>query len=296
MARKRQIDPGIWVSEQFLSLDDFGARLLFIGLISNADDEGRMKAGAKHLKAIIFPCDELAITQVQRWRQSIAEAGLIIVYSVNGTEYLRLPEWHKHQYMTKRFKSSIPEPLVNDKLITGCVQVAENDMETGIGNMETGIGNMDDLETSSPPDDICRQVPSSDRLNPNPTVALSEGSLKPSINSQKPICNGITTTRNSQSKLKESKGICSNFNVFYAEYPKKKDKAEAIKAFTKLKPDDELLETILTAIRKQKTTDDWLKDNGNYIPLPSTYLNHRRWEDEIVPGKEPNVRKPNYAN
>jgi hypothetical protein len=34
---------------------------------------------------------------------------------------------------------------------------------------------------------------------------------------------------------------------------------------------------------------DWTKNNGQYIPLPATYLNGRRWEDE--PGK-PTVEAP----
>ena len=43
---------------------------------------------------------------------------------------------------------------------------------------------------------------------------------------------------------------------------------------------DELAETIVADVNKQKASNaDWLKDGGQYIPLPMTYLNQRRWEN-----------------
>ena len=33
-------------------------------------------------------------------------------------------------------------------------------------------------------------------------------------------------------------------------------------------------------VKRSKSTD-WTKDNGQFIPYPTTYLNQRRWEDEI---------------
>ena len=45
MARKRMIDPGIWQSEDFAKMSTLG-KLVFIGLFSNADDEGRGRANA----------------------------------------------------------------------------------------------------------------------------------------------------------------------------------------------------------------------------------------------------------
>ena len=41
----------------------------------------------------------------------------------------------------------------------------------------------------------------------------------------------------------------------------------------------ELLETMLSAIEKQKASAQW-KDR-QFIPLPSTWLNKHRWEDEV---------------
>lgn len=81
------------------------------------------------------------------------------------------------------------------------------------------------------------------------------------------------------SSLKDS------FNVFYTAYPKHQGKEAALKAWTKLNPDDPLLRTILQAIVIAKETDSWKKDNGKYIPLPATWLNGKRWEDELNAGE-----------
>lgn len=37
----------------------------------------------------------------------------------------------------------------------------------------------------------------------------------------------------------------------------------------------------MTALAKQMTSIDWLKSGGQYIPHPSSWLNGRRWEDEL---------------
>ena len=44
---------------------------------------------------------------------------------------------------------------------------------------------------------------------------------------------------------------------------------------------------MISAVIKQRQSDQWMKDNGQYIPMPTTWLNQRRWEDEgIVPDKK----------
>ena len=37
-----------------------------------------------------------------------------------------------------------------------------------------------------------------------------------------------------------------------------------------------------------KELDDWKKQNGKYIPYPSTWLNQKRWEDEVITISESN--------
>lgn len=80
------------------------------------------------------------------------------------------------------------------------------------------------------------------------------------------------------------------FDEFWKAYPKKVGKADARKAFGKaIKTVD--LDTILQAIEVQKESDQWSRDNGKYIPNPSTWLNQGRWDDELAPRK----RSPLYS-
>ena len=74
----------------------------------------------------------------------------------------------------------------------------------------------------------------------------------------------------------------TGFERFWSAYPKKTAKQNALKAWQKLRPDEELTEKILSALERHKKSDQWLKDNGQFIPYPATWLNGKRWEDDIV--------------
>lgn len=69
------------------------------------------------------------------------------------------------------------------------------------------------------------------------------------------------------------------FAQFYEAYPKKKAPVAAEKAWQKINPDEQLLATMLSALEWQKRSIDWQKASGQYIPLPASWLNGRRWED-----------------
>lgn len=68
------------------------------------------------------------------------------------------------------------------------------------------------------------------------------------------------------------------FERFWKAYPKKVGKGGAEKSFQKYKPDDELTETMIQAIEAQKQTRQWKE---GYIPNPQTWLNQKRWLDEV---------------
>ena len=66
----------------------------------------------------------------------------------------------------------------------------------------------------------------------------------------------------------------------------KPKKSNALKAWKKLKPNDDLVREILSALEKQKQSSQWQKDNGQFIPYPTTWLNGKRWEDDLNTGEE----------
>ena len=88
----------------------------------------------------------------------------------------------------------------------------------------------------------------------------------------------------------KGKTDCSDlFNQFWTAYPKHIAKQSAVKAFEKLKPDEKLLEAMLKAIEMQRESKQWEKDGGAFIPYPATWLNQRRWEDELPQVETDNV-------
>jgi len=83
----------------------------------------------------------------------------------------------------------------------------------------------------------------------------------------------------------KDKPLAQNADAFarvWAAYPKKKGKAAAMKAFAKLKPTPEFVLSMLGAIEEAKSSEDWRREDGRYIPYPASWLNGRRWEDEVV--------------
>lgn len=85
-----------------------------------------------------------------------------------------------------------------------------------------------------------------------------------------------------------AKKAADDFSVFWMAYPKKQDKQNAMKAWKKLNPDAETQRKMILAIHAQRASPQWQKDGGQFIPLPSTWLNGRRWEDQPTqasPGK-----------
>jgi len=81
-------------------------------------------------------------------------------------------------------------------------------------------------------------------------------------------------------------GYSPAFLKFWEAYPPRNGtrtgKAPAMKAWKKVKgiSEAELLKVCLSALEWQKQDESWVKDNGTFIPMATTYINQRRWEDE----------------
>ena len=69
------------------------------------------------------------------------------------------------------------------------------------------------------------------------------------------------------------------FNIFWEKYPKKLNKEKAHCAFMRIKQSEQLFEQILNALEIHKRCKQWR--DKQYIPYASTWLNGKRWEDEI---------------
>ena len=89
----------------------------------------------------------------------------------------------------------------------------------------------------------------------------------------------------------------TSFEEFWKAWPRKEGKEAARKAWPKVADN---LPAILEALSWQRVSENWTKEGGRFIPLPATYLNGRRWEDEkpapYTPGRAPQHSPSNAAH
>lgn len=99
-------------------------------------------------------------------------------------------------------------------------------------------------------------------------------------------------------KLITSPQTIAHFTTFWTAYPRKIGKKDALKAFVKKlaahAPDQQeaFVKTLLEAIDRQKLSDQWTEENGQYIPHPATWLNGERWTDDLGPCTKGPVKNP----
>ena len=87
--------------------------------------------------------------------------------------------------------------------------------------------------------------------------------------------------RNKNDKKEKNKTYTDEFLDFWAAYPKKVGKDAAWKAWNGRDGDRPEIGFVLNSLEQQKLSEQWIKENGQFIPYPSTWLNQGRWADEI---------------
>lgn len=108
MARARLIKPGFFTNDRLGALPPV-TRILFAGLWTIADREGRLEDRPVRIKAEVMPYDK---GNVDRMLTDLAEAGFIIRYEANGQRYIQVDAFSKHQHPHVREPvSTIPPPF-----------------------------------------------------------------------------------------------------------------------------------------------------------------------------------------
>lgn len=158
MARIRSIKPDLWQDEAIGDLA-VEARLLFIGLITQADDEGRLRGDPRLIGAQIFPYDAPPPEQVEAWLAELDRAGLILRYAHAGRPLISLPAWERHQKINRPNESPLPGPESEGSMRTHGTITEDSPPdrrgEEGKGKERSGgeseADASDEGETSHPP-------------------------------------------------------------------------------------------------------------------------------------------------
>ncbi|WP_320709290.1 hypothetical protein [Enterobacter sp. 302C9] len=110
MARSRNIKPGFFTNDELAECQPL-ARILFAGLWTIADKEGRLDDRPKKIKAMVLPFDDVDCDALL---QQLHQHKFINRYQVKGDSYIQVSNWKKHQNPhCKEAASEIPEPSQN---------------------------------------------------------------------------------------------------------------------------------------------------------------------------------------
>ena len=229
MARARNIKPSFFINEELVECD-FSTRLLFIGLWTLADREGKLEDKPKKIKMALFPSDNINVDELLN---ELKKHGFIERYEFEGNQYIQVVAFKKHQNPHRDEKPSIIPDFIKH-----CVSTVQASCKEQLSTVAIGL------------------IPDSLNLIPE-TLLLKPETIKPNPPRKNALDDG--------------------FHEFWNFYPNKTGKEAARKAWIKEKPK---IDSVLQALRWQINCEQWLKQGGQFIPNPATYINQGRWLDE----------------
>jgi len=231
-------------SDRWLDLHSDTARLAFLCLLPLADDFGNFEGGNRRLFRWLQ-----ARTQVKSEADAIKiiadlmDADLIRPYKVAEADFWHIPRFQSERTYMCR---RVPESPWDDPDIA---RRAKHYREYHAAR------RLEKKDKSAKPDSDLTQarVESDSNQSLGVGVGVGVGEKTPS----------------------------NGFDRFWAAYPRKRSKQSARKAWKALCPNDALQAVIFAALEQHKRSKQWA--DPNFIAHASTWLNGKRWEDELEP-------------
>lgn len=261
MAQKRMFSLSIVDSDAFISMPA-STQNLYFHLCMRADDDGFVSGPRKIQRMIGASDDDMQILLAKRFLLAF-ESGVMVVkhWWIHNT--IKNDRYHPTLYAEeKSMLYKKPDGAYTDHPIIELVE------------QKTPL-------LSGPSDVLSKTEPewNQDGTRMEPQIRLDKNSLD---NIYSPNLDELDIQEsNKQDKLDIQQRA---FNDFWNIYPRHEAKQAAFKAFKKLKKSEYPL--LAPAIKRQIVANEWTKARKRYIPLPSTWLNGRRWEDEIETASE----------
>ena len=160
----------------------------------------------------------------------------------------------------------------------------------------TKFGNEYELNLAFCIDGLLVEFPSKKTLlvkNFNQASKKSLLLLVKNFNTQKKLSK--KTIKRTSGAVKE---FSENFEKFWSAYPtckRKSDKSGTAKTFSKHEGGFDL-EILLSILEKQKADTSWVKQDGEFIPSPSVWLNQKQWENEYWFQANSPLVAPDFSN
>lgn len=261
MAQRRMFAKQIIDSDAFLDLP-LSTQATYFHLSMRADDDGFLNNAKRIMRTIGANQNDYDLLKAKRFILDF-EDGIIVI-----------KHWKMHNYIQKdRYKKTIYQEHLSQ------LELKENKSYT-----EADIGleyeKIEVIEAKKDKKNDEKTELIQNGYNLYPQDRLGKDRLYNNIYGQ----NDVNDVSNDKVEVVVVDIVDPklSFEKFWEVYPRKVAKQNAYKWFLKHKPNEELLEKILTAIEKYKKTEQWQKDGGQFVPHPTTWLNGKRWEDEII--------------
>jgi hypothetical protein len=111
-------------------------------------------------------------------------------------------------------------------------------------------------------------------------ITVNHNESQPITDVSLPVSVSVSSSESELNAINDEPIKETSFDHFWKQYPKKEGKGAAAKAWAKMPAPSETLKLIEAALEWQKKTEKWTKSNGQFIPMPTTYLNGQCWLDE----------------
>lgn len=259
MPRIRTIKPEFWSSPDVARASAV-ARLAYIAMWNWADDYGIGTFNLKELEGFIFPNDdveELSGGKSRKFRdvaEEVVSCFGLVIFEAERRLFYAIPGWEKHQRTERKAKGKFPTPdqgkIVTDQWVSKSVATSEEVL---------GISY------------------------------ASQGSSGTGTGEQGNRGTGNSISIAHPPEAREKNTYPRRFEEWYAMWPRKKSKGDALKAFNAALKRVEFDELMSKTQRIVKAWESQGKDL-QYIPYPASWLRADGWEDDIT---EPTRRNSN---
>ena len=252
MAKKRMFNNDVLDTDAFLGMP-LSAQALYFHLNMRADDDGFISNPRRVQKYVGASEDDLKLLIVKNFI-IVFDDGVIVIKHWRMHNTIQKDRYRKTNYVEDLNQLGIKEnrayTLNVSKMETKCIQNVSSDIDL---DLDIDLDKDIDIDLNN---NINNNIYGQDDLD--------------------------RTGSKNKNDLKEPKKEIweEQFEEFYKKYPKKVKKQDVKKWFKKNKPSSELFSSMINSLEQFRGSKDWLKEKGQYIPYPSTWLNQKRWEDE----------------
>ena len=244
MARSRNIKPAFFLDEVMAALPH-ETRLLFIGLSTIADREGRLQDNPRRIGASLFPYE--SALPVDAMLSSLNACGFIRRYSVAGESFIQVMTWAKDQN---------PHPKEAASVIPAYSPVTSNEPATEKPRLVTAHDKDPDIRY------IDRAAEKPRLVTEKPVLSvLIPDSFNLIPDSFNPQSRG-DSSHNSKFEAESAEG----WKSFLGRYPNQIGIDEACRQWVSMDLTADAAIEVLAGLDRWRASEQWQAESGKYVP------------------------------